>query len=88
MKGNHIGDVDVSVLAGMRKNVWSSRDGVIHKTINWYLLVRMQHQRVKASESGCVRVVRHVYPRSVVNFEHYTLIFVTQKLSYVKHLIY
>jgi hypothetical protein len=28
MKANHIGDVDVSVLAGMRKIVCSSRDGV------------------------------------------------------------
>jgi len=43
MKANHIGDVDVSVLAGMRKIMCSSSDGVIHKTINLYLLVRMQH---------------------------------------------
>jgi hypothetical protein len=33
MKANHIGYVDVSVLAGMRKIVCSSRDGVTQKTM-------------------------------------------------------
>ena len=33
MKANHIGDVDVSVLDGMRKIVCSSRDGVTQKTM-------------------------------------------------------